>query len=61
VLLLGAYFTLPRAAWIPCVIAWDPDTGEFQRVERREGFMTLEKPDEAGRFLLRSSTTSQPA
>src|SRR5262245_25696241 len=24
--LLDAYFSLSRAAWIPCVIAWDPET-----------------------------------
>jgi hypothetical protein len=39
--LLIAYFSLSRA-WIPCVFAWDPETGEFRRVEGPEGFTTSE-------------------
>jgi hypothetical protein len=41
-----------RAAWIPCVIAWDPETGEFRRAERAEGFTTWEEADGASRFLV---------
>ena len=59
VLLLSAYFSLSRAASIPCVIAWEVETGEFQRVERPEGFTTWEEADEASGFRLRSSTTSR--
>jgi hypothetical protein len=61
VLLLNAYFSLTRAAWIPCTIAWDAESGEFRQVEGPEGFTTREEADEASRFLLRSSTSSLPA
>jgi len=58
--LLNAYFSLSRAVWIPCVIRWDAETGEFRRVEGPEGFATWEEADEASRFLLRSSTIDDP-
>jgi hypothetical protein len=50
--LLAAYFSLARAAWIPCVIAWDAENGEFQRVEGPEWFTTWGEADEAGRSLV---------
>jgi hypothetical protein len=40
-----------RAAWLPCVITWDPETSEFRRVEGPEGFTTWEEADEASGFL----------
>ena len=27
------YFSLARAAWMPCVVEWDKATGEFRRIE----------------------------
>src|SRR5215470_15917915 len=34
----GSSFYRSRAAWIRCVVGWDPETGEFLRVEGLEGF-----------------------
>src|SRR5262245_14999867 len=58
--LLNAYFSLSRAAWTPCVIAWDPATGEFRRVEGPEGFTTWEEADEASGFRLRVQRPADP-
>jgi len=38
--LLNAYFSFSCAAWIPCAIVWDHESGEFRRVEAQEGFTT---------------------
>jgi hypothetical protein len=57
VLLLNAYFSLSRAAWIPCVIAWDAETGEFRRDKGPEGLTTWKEADEASRFLVGNSCT----
>src|SRR5262245_28711231 len=39
-MLLTASFSLSRAGWIPCGIAWDAESGEVKRVESPEGFET---------------------
>jgi hypothetical protein len=59
VLLLNVYFSLSRAAWIPCVIAWDPENGEFRRVEGPESFTTWEEADEASRGGARGAHVSR--
>ena len=33
------------------LIAWDPETGEFDQVEGPKGFATWAEAEEAGRFL----------
>jgi hypothetical protein len=58
-LLLNAYFSPSRAAWIPCVVAWDAETGEFRRVEGPEGFTTREEADEASRGGARGAHVSR--
>jgi hypothetical protein len=45
------YFSLARAAWLPCVATWDAATGEFRRVEGARGFETYREAVEASRFL----------
>jgi hypothetical protein len=37
---VAPYFSLARAAWVPCVVIWDPATAEFRRVEGPRGFAT---------------------
>jgi hypothetical protein len=53
-LLLNAYFSPSRAAWIPCVIVWDRETGELRRAVGPEGLTTWEEADEASRLLVQS-------
>lgn len=48
---LAPYFSLARAGWIPCVVTWDAETGEFARVEGPNGFATWREAEEASRFL----------
>jgi hypothetical protein len=45
------FFSLARAAWIPFVLIWDPETGEFRGVEGPQGFDTRPEAREASRFL----------
>jgi hypothetical protein len=45
------YFSLARAAWIPCVVAWDEETGESYWIEEPDGFTTWREAEDAGRFL----------
>jgi hypothetical protein len=54
--LVGPNFSLALAAWIPCALTGDPDTGEFRGVEGPDGFTTWDEADEASRFLVGSLT-----
>jgi hypothetical protein len=47
------YFSLVRAAWVPCALRWDEATGEFQRLEGPDGFQDYRQAVEASRFLAR--------
>jgi hypothetical protein len=49
---IAPFFSLARAAWIPAVVAWDPDTGESRRVEGPRGFAIYWEAVEASRFLV---------
>ena len=46
------YFCLARAAWVPYILAWDPETGEIRGVEGPCGFDTYREAVEASRFLI---------
>ena len=48
---VAPFFRLWAAAWIPCVVFWDPKTGEFHSVEGPRGFDTHREAVEASRFL----------
>ena len=37
--------------FIPRLVTWDPETGEFTCVEGPKGFETWQEAEEAGRFL----------
>ena len=37
--------------FIPRLVTWDLETGEFDHVEGPKGFATWEEADEASRFL----------
>jgi len=37
--------------FVPCIIAWDPETGEFKSIEGPMGFSTWDEAEEADRFL----------
>jgi hypothetical protein len=56
----STYFDLRFGLFIPCVVTWDPETGEFSRVEGPKGFETWEEAEEAGRFLKAKETLSGP-
>ena len=45
------YFDLRTGLFVPQLIAWDPETGEFDQVEGPKGFATWAEAEEAGRFL----------
>ena len=47
------YFDLRTDLFVPQLVAWDPETGEFTRVEGPKGFVTWEEAEKAGRFLVR--------
>ena len=47
------YFSFERAAWIACAVGWDPETGEFSRLEGRDGFTTWAEAEDASQFLVR--------
>jgi hypothetical protein len=45
------YFDLASGLFVPQLITWGPETGEFTSVEGPKGFATWEETEEAGRFL----------
>ena len=45
------YFDLRSGLFVPQLVTWDSETGEFTRVEGPKGFPTWEEAEEAGRFL----------
>ena len=45
------FFDLGSGLFIPRLVTWDPETGEFTRVEGPKGFATWEEAEQAGRFL----------
>jgi len=51
---VAPYFDLARRAWIPCIVLWAPETGEFARTEGPVGLRTWDETQEASRFLVRS-------
>jgi hypothetical protein len=48
------YYSFIRHGWVPCVVAWDPETGRFTRVEGPDAFTTWGEAEEASPFLLRA-------
>ena len=48
-------FDPARRAWIPYVVRWAPETGEFTGTEGQRGFATWQEALEASRFLAGSS------
>ena len=48
------YFSLARAAWVPCVVTWS-ETGELRRLEGPEGFTDDRQALDASRFLMRGT------
>ena len=44
-------FDLRSGLFVPQLVTWNPETGEFTRVEAPKGFSTREEAEEAGRFL----------
>ena len=42
---------LRSGLFIPQLVTWDPETGEFTRVEGPKGFAMCEEAEKAGRFL----------
>ena len=46
------YYSFDHRGWLPCAIAWDPETGRFTRLE---AFTTWREAEEASRFLARST------
>lgn len=46
--------------FVPQLAAWDPETGEFTRVEGPKGFATWEEAEQAERFL-RARQVGRPA
>jgi hypothetical protein len=47
------YFSLVRTAWVPCIVSWDPGTGELRRVEGPRRFADYAQALEASWFLAR--------
>jgi hypothetical protein len=47
----GPYLDLASGLFIPQLVTWDPETGEFSCIEGPKGFETWEEAEEAGRFL----------
>ena len=45
------YFDLRSGLFVPQLVAWNPEAGEFTSVEGPKGFATWEEAEEAGRFL----------
>jgi hypothetical protein len=56
---VAPYYSLSRRAWIPCVVRWDAESGEFTRAEGPDGFATWREAEEASRFLARSADASR--
>jgi hypothetical protein len=46
-------FDVRSGLFIPHVVAWDPETGEFTCVHGPKGFETWGEAEEASRFLAR--------
>ena len=44
------FLDLRSGLFIPRLVTWDPETGEFTCVEGPKGFETWEEADEAGRL-----------
>jgi hypothetical protein len=44
------YLDIATGLFVPQLIAWDPETGEFTSGEGPKGFETWEEAEEAGRF-----------
>lgn len=42
---------LRTGLFVPRLVSWDPETGEFTRVDGPKGFAASEEAEEAGRFL----------
>jgi hypothetical protein len=34
------YYSFTLHGWVPCLVAWDPETGRFTRVEGPDAFTT---------------------
>lgn len=49
---LAPYYSLSSRAWIPCVVSWCPETGEFVHVEGPEGFEEYDQALQAAHFLI---------
>ena len=47
----GRQLDLASGLFVPRLVTWDPETGEFTCVEGPKGFETWEEAEEAGRFL----------
>ena len=45
------YLDLRSGLFVPRLVTWDPETGEFACVEGPKGFATWEEAEMAGRFL----------
>jgi hypothetical protein len=46
------YFDLASGLFVPQLVTWDPETGEFTSVEGPKGFAMWQEAEEAGRFLV---------
>jgi hypothetical protein len=47
------YLDIVTGLFVPQLISWDPESGEFTRVEGPNGFETWGEAEEASRFLAR--------
>ncbi len=45
------YFDIASGLFVPHLVTWDSQTGEFTTIEGPKGFETWEGAEEAGRFL----------
>ena len=52
------FFSLARAAWVPCVVTRHPVTGEFRRVEGSRGFASYREALQASRVLAARGSVS---
>jgi len=53
----GAGARRQAGLFVPQLITWDPESGEFTPVDGPKGFATFEEAEEAGRFLNGGSST----
>ena len=49
----GPFLDLGTCLFVPRLVTWDPETGEFTCVDGPTGFETWQEAEEAGRFLNR--------